>query len=434
MAQVSWDPFLDSLQERTLHYFLETTPPSGLAFDRYPSPSPSSIGAVGFALTCYPVAAERGLLTRAAAAQRVEQTLQFLFHCPQNDGRANSSGYRGFYYHFLDVRDGTRVWNCELSTVDTGLLLMGVLFCQSYFDRPDSLETAIRNFADTLYRRVDWVWAMNGAEGISHAWWPERGFNKTRWRGYDESAFLMILALGSPTHAVPASIWPYWTEPCLWAQYLGYEFVSFGPMFGHQYSQCWLDLRGIQDGFIRSKGIDYFENSRRATYSQHAYGRKNPEQFMGMSDTVWGITACDGPGDTTMSVNGRLHMFHTYSARGVSVDWVMDDGTIAPTAAGGSVAFAPEISIPALKAMRTIHGDRLYRQYGFADAFNPSFRTSRYPDGWYDVDYLGIDQGPIAIMIENLRNGLVWNVMKRNPYIVQGLKQAGFSSGWLDKK
>jgi hypothetical protein len=431
---VRWDPFLDSLQERTLRYFLETTPPSGLTLDRYPTPSPSSIGAIGFGLTSYPLAAERGLISRTDAAVRVEQTLKFFVRCLRDSSQSNPSGYRGFFYHFLDVKEGKRFWNSELSTVDTGLLLMGVLFCQSYFEGTDSLETAIRNFADTLYRRVDWVWATNGAEGISHAWWPERGFNTSRWRGYDESAFLMILALGSPTHPVPASIWQYWTGSCLWAEYQGYAFVSFGPMFGHQYSHCWLDFRGIQDGFMRSRGIDYFENSRRATYSQQAYGRKNPERFAGLSDTIWGITACDGPGDTTLSVNGRPHVFHSYSARGVSADWVMDDGTIAPTAAGGSVAFAPEICVPALKAMRIIHGDRLYRQFGFADAFNPSFRTSRYPDGWYDVDYLGIDQGPIAIMIENLRNGFVWNVMKRNPYIVEGLKRAGFSGGWLDKR
>jgi len=430
---VAWDPFLDSLQERTLRFFLETTPASGLALDRYPSPAPASIGALGFALTSYPIAVERGLRRRVEAAERVRNTLRFLLQIPQGNGRSGIGGYRGFFYHFLDVRDGTRVWNSELSTVDTGLMLMGALFCQSYFDRPDPVEENIRLLADSLYRRVDWIWATNGAEGISHAWWPEKGFNPTRWRGYDESAFLMILALGSPTHPVPETIWPFWFEPTVWAQYQGFEFLSFGPMFGHQYSHCWIDFRGIQDTHIRSKGIDYFENSRRATYSQRAYGSRNVDGFRGFSDSIWGLTACDGPNDTTFLVDGRLRRFHSYSARGASVDWVMNDGTIAPTAAGGSVAFAPEICIPALKAMRAVHGDALYRRYGFADAFNPTYRTPRWPEGWYDPDYIGIDQGPIAIMIENLRNGFVWKVMKKNPYIVRGLRRAGFSGGWLEQ-
>ena len=430
---VAWDPFLDSLQERTLRYFLETPPASGLAYDRYPSPSPSSIGAVGFALTCQPIAVERGLSRRVEAAQRVRNTLLFLLRVPQGDSRAGTGGYRGFFYHFLDVRNGTRVWNCELSTVDTGLMLMGALFCQSYFDRPDSVEDDIRALADTLYHRVDWIWATNGAEGISHAWWPEKGFNTTRWRGYDESAFLMLLALGSPTHPVPETIWPFWTEPNVWAEYQGFEFISFGPMFGHQYSHCWIDFRGIQDRYTRSRGIDYFENSRRATYAQRVYGGRNVDGLRGFSDSIWGLTACDGPYDTTFSVDGRPRRFHSYSARGASFDWVMNDGTIAPTATGGSVAFAPEICIPALKAMRLVHGDSLFRSYGFADAFNPTYVTPRSPRGWYDPDYLGIDQGPIAIMIENLRSGFVWKVMKRNPYIVRGLRRAGFSGGGLER-
>jgi len=265
-----WDPFLDTLQERTLRFFLETTPESGLAYDRYPSPSPSSIGAVGFALTTYPIATERGLITREDAAGRVARTLRFLFALPQHDGRMPVSGYKGFFYHFIDVRDGTRVWNCELSTIDTGLMLMGALMCQSYFDRQTSLEAEIRTLADTLYRRVDWNWATNDSPGIAHGWRPEEGFNKTSWRGYDESAFLIMLALGSPTHPVRDGMWDYWVEPCIWAEYYGTSFISFAPLFGHQYSFCWIDFRGIQDRFIREKGIDYFENSRRATYSHRA--------------------------------------------------------------------------------------------------------------------------------------------------------------------
>jgi hypothetical protein len=429
-----WDPFLDTLQERTLRFFLETTPESGLAYDRYPSRSPSSIGAVGFALTTYPIAVERGLIERNDAVRRVQRTLRFLYGLPQHDGPMGAAGYKGFFYHFLDVHTGLRYWKCELSTIDTGLMLMGALVCQSYFDGANADEQELRALADSLYFRADWQWATNGTPGISHGWHPEEGFNKTQWRGYDESAFVIMLALGSPTHPVQDGMWDYWTKPCVWADYYGSSFISFAPLFGHQYSFCWIDFRGIQDRFIKEKGIDYFENSRRATYSHRTYAADNPQHWRGYSDSIWGMTACDGPGDTVVTIDGVPRRFTGYSARGASFDWTNDDGTIAPAAAGGSVAFAPEICIPALKAMSRAHGDTLFRKYGFADAFNLTFRTTSWPAGWYDPDYLGIDQGPIAIMIENLRNGFVWNVMKKNPYIVRGLRRAGFTGGWLDAR
>jgi hypothetical protein len=211
------------------------------------------------------------------------------------------------------------------------------------------------------------------------------------------------------------------------------EFLSFGPLFGHQYSHCWVDFRGIQDPFMRSKGIDYAENSRRATYAQRHYAITNPGSFRGYGDSLWGFTACDGPAYVTLEMDGRQRRFEGYAARGVSVDWVNDDGTIAPTAAGGSVAFAPEICIPALKAMRNLCGDRLWTEYGFRDAFNQSFTTTETPMGWVGRDFLGIDQGPIAVMIENLRNGFVWNLMRSNRYVVEGLRRAGFTGGWLKK-
>jgi hypothetical protein len=431
----AWDPFLDTLQERTLRYFLETTPPNGLAYDRWPSRSPSSVGAVGFALTCYPIAVERGMITRDTAASRVATTLRYLYGLPQHAGSTAVSGYKGFFYHFLDVRDGSRYWNCELSTADTGLMLMGALMCQSYFDGKTPVEADLRALADSLYRRADWQWATNNSPGISHGWKPETGFNKTTWRGYDESAFVIMLALGSPTYPVRDGMWEYWLEPSIWADYYGSSFINFAPLFGHQFSFCWIDFHGITDKHIRERGIDYFENSRRATYTQRAYASANPLSMRGYADSVWGMTASDGPGDTTFTVDGVKRRFTGYSARGASFDWTNDDGTLAPAAAGGSLAFAPEISIPALKTMRRLHGDRLFRKYGFADAFNMTYRTPRWPEGWYDPDHVGIDQGPIAIMIENLRNGLVWKTVAKNPYIVRGLRRAGFSGGWLgDRK
>lgn len=431
----TWDPFLDSLQSRTLEYFLHTTDSAtGLAPDRWPSRSPSSIAAVGFALTTYPIAVERKIIERKEAAGRVLATLKFFLDAPQHDRPDGAIGYRGLFYHFVAMADGTRFWKCELSTIDTALLMAGILCCQSYFDAKNDVEAAIRNTADSLYRRVDWAWTAEGRPGIMLGWTPEKGADRNSWHGYNEAMILYILALGSPTHPVRPEVWDYWTSRYVWAPFQGYEFISFGPLFGHQFSHCWIDYRGIRDSAMREKGIDYFENSRRATYSQRSYASDNPRGFRGYSADVWGITPCDGPADTIMTLDGKERRFLTYAGRGVSFDWSLDDGTIAPTGAGGSVAFAPEICVPALRAMRERYGSRLYTPYGFLDAFNATYVTpSTGPDGWVDHDYLGIDQGPIAIMIENLRSGLIWKVMQRNPYIIAGLRKAGFTGGWLDK-
>lgn len=428
-----WDPFLDTLQQRTFQWFWDTTPEhNGLTPDRYPTLTFSSIAAVGFALTCYPIGVEQGYVTRAAAADRVLTTLKFFWHAPQSSDPAHATGYKGFFYHFLHMDSGLRFKDVELSTIDSAILFAGMLFCQSYFDRDNDIEAQIRAYADSVYRRAEWTWFQVRAPRIAMAWRPEAGFGVSDWKGYDEAMILHILALGSPTYPVGPEVWQKWTETYKWAEYHGYEFISFGPLFGHQYSHCWIDYRGIQDEYMRGKGIDYFENSRRATLTQPLYAKENPRGYRGYSELVWGFSACDGPGDTTFIVDGRERTFLGYSARGVSFDWVNDDGTITPTAAGGSLPFAPEICIPALKIMRSRFGNRLWREYGFADAFNLTFITDRTPDGWYDTDYLGIDQGPIVIMIENLRSEFVWNVMKKNPYIVRGLKRAGFTGGWLE--
>jgi hypothetical protein len=432
-ATVSWDSFLDTLQVRTLKFFLETTDQAtGLTPDRWPSPSPSSIAAVGFALTAYPIAVERQVITRTEAAQRTLNTLRSFWELPQGDQPQNIGGYKGFFYHFLKIPSGVREWNCELSTIDTALLLAGVLFSQTYFDQNNADEQTIRSLADSLYYRADWNWFMADTNGVKTSWRPERGFGPHIWDGYDEAMILYILGLGSPTHPLPESVWQTWTKPYIWAKYYELEFISFGPLFGHQYSHCWIDFRGIQDDYMKGKGIDYFENSRRATYTQQFYAKENQNKYLDYSENVWGFTACDGPKDTTFVVDSRKRQFWSYRARGVSFDWVEDDGTLAPTAAGGSVAFAPEICIPALKAMRAKYDTLLWKEYGFLDSFNPSYITPKIPNGWVDADYLGIDQGPIVIMIENLRNGFVWNVMKKNKYIMLGLQRAGFTGGWLE--
>jgi hypothetical protein len=427
------DGFLDTLQHRTFRYFWEAVDPAtGLTPDRYPTLTFSSTAAIGFALTSYGIGAERKYVSRTDAAERVLTTLRYLYTRPQGDSPSGTAGYRGLYYHFLNLKDGTRFnTEIELSTIDTALLMAGVLFCQSYFDGNDHTEKNVRAYADSMYRRIEWQWLYARPPLMSMGWYPERGIHQSDWHGYDESMILYILALGSPTSPIPSESWKGFTSTSKWLEFYGFEFVSFGPLFGHQYSHCWIDFRGIRDEYMREKKIDYFENSRRATYSQYEYGKDNPMKWNGYSATLWGVTACDGPGDRKIKFNGEWRQFRSYAGRGVSADWKLDDGTIAPTAAGGSVAFAPEICVPALKALRDEY-PKLWTRYGFLDAFNLSFITPETPYGWYDHDHLGIDQGPIVIMIENLRNGLVWETMKKNPYIVNGLRRAGFTGGWLE--
>ncbi|MCY7350283.1 MAG: Tat pathway signal protein [Cytophagaceae bacterium] len=441
--------FLDSLERDTFRFFWETAnPQNGLVPDRAPTPSFCSIAAVGFGLTSYLVGVERGYITRTQAAERTRTTLHFFANALQSDKPTGVAGYQGFFYHFLDMKTGERFKQVELSTIDTALLLGGVLSSQTYFDQNTAVETEIRTLADQIYRRVNWTWfqTRNGPASrpfVSMGWHPESGFIKSDWKGYNEAMLLYVLALGSPTHPVGPEVWPAWTKSYEWANFYGQTHINFDPLFGHQYSHAWIDFRGIQDAYTKSKNLDYAENSRRATYANRAYCVANPARWQDYGPNVWGLTACDGPKDTT--VQGR--QFFSYRARGAASMQIVDDGTLAPTAAGGSLAFAPEICLPALRAMKARYGAKLYGNYGFRDAFNPTYRyASAYANGatangvstpgvstpgWFDVDYLGIDQGPILLMAENARTGFIWNLMKRNPYIRRGLERAGFTGGWL---
>ena len=442
--------FLDTLQARTFRWFWETTDPeTGLVHDRYPSRDFSSVAAIGFGLTAYGVGAERGFVTRAEAAERTLTTLRYLYTRPQGPQQLGTAGHRGYFYHFLEYDDGTRFRNTELSSIDTGLLMAGALFSREYFDGDAPAERDIRAYADSLYQRVEWPWLRNqGAERLSMGWHPESAFIPAEWEGYNEGMILYLLALGSPTHPEDPAIWDTWTDTYNWEDYYGYEHVNFTPLFGHQYTHMFVDFRGIQDEWMREKSnelgtpYDYFENSRRATLSQYEYAQDNPNDWVGYGGNLWGLTASDGPSDGEAEVNGETRQFHTYWARGASALWVNDDGTITPTAAGGSLPFAPEIAIPALQEMaERFPGDLWTDDYGFRDAFNLSFtdrtapikRNSEVTDqGWFDHDYLGIDQGPIVVMAENLRSGLVWETLKKSPYLVRGLQRAGFQGGWLD--
>jgi hypothetical protein len=440
--------FLDTLSRRTFDFFWETTNPrNGLTPDRWPTKSFSSVAAVGFALTAYPIGVEHGWVTRDAARERVLTTLRFFWTAPQGPTGTDVTGYRGFFYHFLDMETGRRFATVELSTIDTALLLAGALTCRQYFDREDSGEREVRALADSIYRRVDWNWARDDEVLVRMGWHPEpaseqnpRGFIPSQWAGYDEAMLLYVLALGSPTHPVDAAAWPAWTRTYRWDRFQGQEFVQFAPLFGHQYSHLWVDFRGIQDEYMRGRGIDYFENSRRATLSQRAYATSNPGAWRGYAPDAWGLTASDGPLDATVTIDGRPRTFHTYWARGAGADEVNDDGTLVPTAAGGSIPFAPEVAIPALVAMRERYGEPLFGRYGFVDAFNPTLRTTGPPLhhgrivsglSWFDTDYLGIDQGPIVGMIENWRTGFVWRLMRGNADVVRGLCRAGFTGGWI---
>ena len=439
---------LDDLEHRTFEYFWQTAnPKNGLVPDHWPlGKEPfSSIAAIGFALTAYPIGVERGWITREQAKQRVLVTLRFFAAAPQGPAEDGMTGYHGFFYHFLDMNQGHRYarW-VEVSTIDTTWLITGALFDETYFNRSDPQEQEIRDLAEKLYRGIDWNWAQVRPPRITMGWTPGGKFIPSDWEGYDEAMILYVLALASPTHPVKPAAWTAWTSTYdrTWGSFMGsLPHVGFAPLFGHQYSHAWIDFRGIQDAYMRKRGFDYFENSARSTIGQRAYAIANPLHFRGYGEDVWGLTACNGPGEVIWEHDGTRTLFAGYSARGADADRVFDDGTIAPTAAISSIVFTPEISQRAMQEMYRRYGPWLYSDYGFKDAFNPSFelnaplRTGAVVprQGWFDNEYLGIDQGPILLMLENYRSGFVWQVMRSNPYIRKGLQRAGFKGGWLEQ-
>lgn len=443
--------FIDTLARATFDWFVDVTPADGgLTPDRWPTRTFSSIAATGFYLTALPIGVERGFMARDTARARALASLRRHWALPQGPGTMGVSGHRGFFYHFLDLDTGLRYRQVELSTIDTTLLVAGALTCREYFDGAHADEVAIRALADSLYHRVDWRWATADGPLVRMGWHPEpglrgndaNGFNTTTWHGYMEAMLLYVLALGSPTHALDADAWRAWTRTYRWGTFEGERFVQFAPLFGHQYSHIWLDFRGIRDDYMRSKSTDYFENSRRATIAQRRHAMRNPGGWRGYGADTWGLTASDGPVNATLDVDGRRRTFFTYRARGAAATGLVDDGTIAPTAAGGSIVFTPALSARALRTMRERYGAPLFDvRHGFVDAFNPTLRdtTLRVTDGrivhgvgWFDVDRLGIDQGPILAMLENERTGLVWTLLRKNADVVRGLCRAGFRGGWLD--
>jgi hypothetical protein len=300
---------MEVLQRETFAYFIhETNPLNGLVVDKTQPGAPASIAAVGLALTSYPVGVERGFIPRAKAIERTLATLRFFLKSVQSTD-PDATGYKGFYYHFLDMNSGRRVWKCELSTIDSAFLLMGMLTAGAYFVDSSADEREIRALADELYRRTDWNWAQNGGTTVTHGWKPESGFLPYRWQGYDEALFLYLIGLGSPTHPLPKESYAQWTSTYQWRKIYDHEFLYSGPLFTHQISHIWIDFRGIQDEYMRGKSINYFENSRRATYVQRQYAIHNPAKFDGYGANCWGITATDGPGPSIRTIKRHERQF-----------------------------------------------------------------------------------------------------------------------------
>jgi hypothetical protein len=425
---------LDHLRRQTFDYFRhEVNPRNGLVADKTQPGSPSSIAAVGMGLSVYIVAAERGLLPRAQAIHRTLTVLRF-FRSSHQGPESDATGYKGFYYHFLDMHTGRRAWQSELSTVDTAILMAGVLTVATYFDGTSEGESEIRELAEILYRRVDWKWALNHGKTICHGWTPESGFLSFRWdMGYTEAHILYTLAMGSPTYAIDPTGYREWTATFETKKIYDIEHLYAGPLFIHQMSHLWLDFRGIQDDFNRKTGIDYFENSRRATYIQRQYGIENPLGFSHYHEYGWGFTASDGPGPCVLEINGVARVFYDYIARGAPFG--PDDGTISPWAVVASLPFAPEIVIATLRhAIRRLALKRR-SPYGFDASFNATYpETTRNRHGWVSPWIFGLNQGPIILMIENFESELIWEISRKCSYIVQGLRQAGFRGGWLDRE
>jgi hypothetical protein len=421
------DALLDRFQHAAFSYFVESfNPANGLSADTTRPDAPASIAVVGFAFSAYPVGVERGWMAREEAAARALTTLRFFWNAPQNDG-PEATGHKGFFYHFLDMATGARVWRCELSMIDTALLVAGMLTAAAYFTRDTPAEEEIRALADAIYRRVDWRWAQAGQATVRQGWKPTSGFLHYGWEGYSEAILLYALGLASPTHPLSDASYTAWTETYQWENIYEQDLLYAGPLFIHLYSHAWIDFAGLRDAFMREKRSDYFENSRRAVWIQREYARRNPYGYLDYDENNWGLTANDGPGFRTVRIDGRKRRFFSYAARGVP--YGPDDGTLAPWAPLAALPFAPAPAVLALRRLcarhpRVVEGSRL------PSGFNPTL-TEAGPDGWISEGYFGLDQGIVVMMVENHRSGLLWRLMRRCPYLGQGLRRAEFRGGWL---
>jgi hypothetical protein len=383
---------LEDLVKTGFDYFWEAADPkTGLVKDRAladgqpDSRRIGSIAATGFGLTALCIGAQRGY--SGDIEKRVITTLEFLWEHLTHE--------HGFYYHFVNVTTGEREWKCELSSIDTALLMCGVLTCGQYWTNP-----RIRKLSQQIYERVDWRWMLNNGDCLSHGWKPETGFLKNRWDAYCEHMLLYLLAIGSPTHPIPAASWHAWRRPTF--EYEGMRFITVNaPLFIHQYSHAWFDFAGKRD-----RHTDYFENSMLATKAHKLLCLKLHPRFPEFSEDLWGITASD-------SAKG-------YRAWGGPPEHGKLDGTIVPCAAAGSIPFLPKDTLHTLNKMRERFGDKIWKRYGFIDAFNPH-------TNWFNPDVIGIDVGITMLMAENYRSGLVWRTFMRNPDMRRAMQKAGFT-------
>ncbi|HET6905648.1 MAG TPA: glucoamylase family protein [Rhodanobacteraceae bacterium] len=427
---------LDDLQKKAFHFFeVHVDPDTGLVLDSTQPDSPCSIAAVGFALSSYPVAIERGWMPRELGLSHALLAARF-FHEADQSGAPDGIGYKGFFYHFLHADNGRRAWESELSTIDTALLIAGLLLAARYFNRETPGERELRKRVEAIYARVDWRWAQDGEPSITMGWKPESGFLPWRWLGYNEALLLYVLALAAPQFNVQRDAYDAWTSTFRWRRIYGRDVLYGGPLFIHQFSHIWLDLRGIRDDFMRAKDSDYFRNSRESTYIQREYAARNPHEFPGYEKDCWGFTASDGPGEgkevTITDARGHRHRrtFYGYLARGAPFG--PDDGTISPWAAIASLPFAPDTVLQAVRRLEDRIGHSP-KGFGFHASFNPGFPDGAAGGGWISPWHYALNQGPIVLMIENHRTGLIWNLMHECSAIRTGLQRAGFEGGWLEQ-
>ncbi|MCK9206474.1 MAG: hypothetical protein M0P66_05115 [Salinivirgaceae bacterium] len=414
---------LDSIQYKTFQFFLnEHHPEKGIVKDRAASWAPASIASTGFGIPSFAIGAERQWITREQAAEITLQILDFFTKSVQSPD-TNATGYKGFYYHFLRMNTGTREWKCELSSVDTGILMMGFLFARNYYNLDNEVELQIRELSAALLSKMDWNFfilpsSSKYAHTISMGWTPEEGLLDFGWFGYNEALFLYVLAAGTGMENAQQS-YDAWLATYKWdTPYKDLSHVAFPPLFGHQFPHAFIDFRGLGDKYMKEKGIDYFENSKRATYAQRQYAIENLKGWIGYDSLCWGFSACDGPGD---KYNFGDKKFEGYAGRGASGpnNTVAEDGTIAPYGPLSSLPFAPEIVLPTIKSMNARYGSKIWGKYGYYDSFNNTAN-------WVDADFIGIDEGPMLILIENFRTGLVWNYVMNDPVIQKGLNRLGF--------
>ncbi|NEJ70066.1 hypothetical protein GR197_05865 [Rhizobium phaseoli] len=420
---------VDRLQHSAFKYFLKySNPENGLVADTSIGGVPASIAAVGFALSSYPVGVERCWISRAEAAERTVNTLRFFAEARQGEER-HATGHRGFFYHFLHMDTGHRAWNSELSTIDTALLVAGILTSAQYFNREDDeTETEIRELATFIYERVDWRWALNKGDTIAMGWKPSSGFLRWRYHGFDEAIILYALALASPTHPIPQSCYDAFTSSYSWMLHGEQSYLYAGPLFIHLFSHAWIDFRGIQDKPMAERNWDYFRNTQVVIDVQRDYAERNPGQFVGYNKNIWGFSACDGPPPTRRMRGGRQPKVLGYAARGAPLG--PDDGTIAPWAALACLPYDRQAAMDGTKALLTSYPNLLL-EGGFPGGFNPTVKTKR-PEGWVDDRTVGIDQGLLVMTIENERSDFIWKLMRQSPAIRHGLERAGFTGGWLE--